>query len=306
MSKLWLIGLAASAAFTPAAVAQAAPPPPPPPPIAYGAHAPGHGATVSHGGGHMKGMKGMPGGGHMTGMKGWQRFGRGHVLPPHFRGRQYFVHDWRSFGFPAPMAGGQWIRYHDDALLIDRHGRVMDGRYGWDWDRRGGHMAHDDGGYGEDRDYAEDGYGRDDDYGRDDHDRDDDGYGRGHHGKGDRMVRVYRHGDRGDCRGGGCGGASYGPPPPHPGYGYGYGYGHGGGYGYGAGCACGPVVVTETITTTAPVMESRTYYETVYEHRAAPRRHYKKPAVRHYSKPVVRRSVKPAYRAPAPRPGERG
>jgi tRNA(Ile2) C34 agmatinyltransferase TiaS len=40
----------------------------------------------------------------------------------------------------------------------------------------------------------------------------------------------------------------------------------------------------------------RTYYETVYEHRAAPRRHY--------SKPVVRRSVK--ARPAAPRPGERG
>jgi hypothetical protein len=250
-----------------------------------------------HGGGHMKGMKGM---------KGWQRFGRGHVIPPQFRGRQYFVHDWRAFGFPAPMAGGQWIRYYDDALLIDGHGRVMDSRHGWDWDRRGGRMDHDEGGYadsgyGRDDDYGRDDYaGRDDDYGRDD---DEDGHGRGHHGgghhggghhgKGDRVVRVYRHGE-------GHGGAYSGG-----GYGYGSGYGYSSGYGYGAGCACGPVVVTETVTTTAPVMETHTYYETVTERRAAPRRHYRKP-VRHYSKPVVRRSVKPAYRAPTPRPGERG
>jgi Ni/Co efflux regulator RcnB len=264
---------------------------------------------VGHSGGHhMRGMKGghmrggvhMPGGGHMKGMKGhmknWQRFGRGHIVPPHFRSPRFFVHDWRSFGWPAPMPGGNWIRYHDDALLVDGHGRVMDSRYGWDWDRRGGHMAYDDYGYGEDYGYEED-YAESGEW-------DEEGYGRGHHGGGDRVVRVYRHGEQGDCRGGGCGpGYMPPPPPPHPGY----GYGHGGGYGYayGAGCACGPVVVTETITTTAPVMETHTYYETVTEHRAAPRRHYKKPA-RHYSKPVVRRSVKPAYRAPAPQPGERG
>jgi Ni/Co efflux regulator RcnB len=296
--------------------------------MAHGAHAPGHGghgAMVGHSGGghravppgmhgggnmkggghmrggghmkgggghmisggHMKGMKGMRGGGHFNGMKGWQRFGRGHILPPHFRNRQFFVHNWQSFGWPAPMPGGNWVRYHDDALLIDGHGRVVDSRYGWDWDGRGEHRAYDDGGY--DEGYAE-GYGRDDydDYGRDDD------YAGGQHGGG------YER----DCRGD-CGPVRHvPPPPPHPGYGYGSGYGSS--YGYGAGCACGPVVVTETITTTAPVMETHTYYETVTEHRAAPRRHYRKPAVRHYSKPVVRRSVKPAYWAPAPRPGERG
>jgi hypothetical protein len=234
------------------------------------------------GGHHLGGMKGMPGAGHM---KGWKRFGRGHIIPPHFRGGQYFVHNWQSFGWPAPMPGGQWIRYYDDALLIDGHGRVMDSRYGWDWDRRGRSMAYDDGGY--DEGYAEDGYAEDD-YEREDYAGHDGGYGRG-------------HGDGGDCRRGGCGPVGHlPPPPPDPSYGYssGHGYGSGYSYGYGAGCACGPVVVTETITTTAPVMETRTYYETVTEHRAAPRRYYKKP--------VVRRSVKPAYRAPAPRPGERG
>ncbi|HEX8063253.1 MAG TPA: RcnB family protein [Allosphingosinicella sp.] len=301
MSKLWLIGLAASAAWTPAAIAQGAPPPPPPPPIAHGAHAPGHGGMGMPGGGHhvmppvMHGggpMRGMPGG-HMP---GWQCFGRGHILPPHFRGRQFFVNNWQMFGFPAPMPGGHWVRYYDDALLIDADGRVMDSRYGWDWDRSGDRMAYDDGGY-DDEAYGDDGYG-DEDYDEGDDAR------RGHHGGGDRVVRVIRRGGGhdGDC-GGGCGPVRHvPPPPPHPGYGYGYGQGYGYGYGYGGGCGCGPVVVTETITTTAPVVETRTYYETVYEHRAAPRRHYKKPVVRHYSRPV-RRSVKSA---PAPRPGERG
>lgn len=223
-------------------------------------------------------------------MNGFQRFGRGHIVPPQFRSRQFIVNDWRMFGFPQPMPGGHWIRYHDDALLIDGDGRVMDGRYGWDWDRRGDLMAYDDDRYDEDDDR--------DDYGRDDWDDGD----RGHHGDRERVVRVIRHGDsykgdKGDCRRS-CTRVRR-MPPPHPGYGYGYGQG----YGYGAGCGCGPIVITETTTTTAPVVEMRTYYETVYEHRAAPRRHYSKPVVRHYSKPVVRRSVKAA---PAPRPGERG
>lgn len=274
MSKLWLIGLAASAAWTPAALAGNAPPAPPPPPlpVAYGAHAP----APMHPGMHHP--MPMPGGG----MKGFHRFGRGHVVPPHFRGGQFVVHDWRMFGFPPPMPGGHWIRHYDDALLIDRDGRVMDERYGWDWDGR--RMGHDDDRHDEDWDG--------------DRDWDDERYG--HHGKGDRVVRVYRHGDRmkGDCRRGCAPVRHLPPPPPPPGYGYGYGYGYGG-----YGCGCGPVVVTETITTTAPVVEKHVYYETVHERRAAPRRHYAKPVVRHHVKPAVRRSVKAA---PAPRPGERG
>lgn len=284
MSKLWLIGLAASAAWTPAATAQNAPPapPPPPPPAVHGAHVPG--APVMHPGMHHP--MPMPRGG----MKGFHRFGRGHVVPPHFRGGQFIVHDWRAFGWPAPMPGGHWIRFHDDALLIDGHGRVVDERYGWDWDGRGGHMAHHDdddrdGGWDPGEDYERGGWDEEGHHGK-----------RRHHGKGDRMVRVYRYGDgyKGDCRRS-CARVRHLPPPPPP---YPYGYG----YGYGMGCGCGPVVVTETITTTAPVVEKHVYYETVREHRVAPRRHYSKPVVRHYVKPA-RRSVKAA---PAPRPGERG
>src|SRR5215210_4525990 len=102
MSKLWLIGLAASAAWTPAAIAQGAPPPPPPPPMAHGAHAPA--APMIHPGmNHPMPMPGQMGGMH-------HRFGPGHIVPPQFRGRQFIVNDWRMFGFPAPMPGGQWIR----------------------------------------------------------------------------------------------------------------------------------------------------------------------------------------------------
>jgi hypothetical protein len=49
------------------------------------------------------------------------------------------------YGFPQPFAGGRWIRYYDDALLIDRWGRVHDGRYGWDWSRDRDRWSYRDG-----------------------------------------------------------------------------------------------------------------------------------------------------------------
>lgn len=246
MSKLWLIGLAASAAWAPAAMAQGAPPPPPPPPMAHGAHAPGAPMMMHPGMNHP-----MPGHDQMDGqMSGMHR-------------------DWDDDG--DLMSDESYDGYYAEA----DHGRGDDHDRGdWDDGRRGHH----------DRGDSRRGYGRE---------------------EVDRVVNVLvRRGGLGDdCRRS-CTRVRHMPRPPHPGYGYGYGQGYGYGYGYGAGCGCGPVVITETTTTTAPVVEMRTYYETVYEHRAAPRRHYSKPVVRHYSKPVVRRSVK--ARAAAPRPGERG
>jgi hypothetical protein len=280
MSKLWLIGLAGSAAWTQAGMAQpAAPPPPPPPPMAHSMQAPMSppGAPMMMHGQMRGGQMGGQMGGHMGGM---HRIGRGGIVPPFFMGPQFVIQDWRMFGFPPPMPGGRWVRYYDDALLIDGDGRVMDGRYDWDWDRYG------------DRGYDD----RDGDYDDDEWAEDGPRHGERHR----RIVRVYRHdgdGGRGDCRRR-CVRVRHLPPPPPPYPGYGYGYG------YGAGCGCGGVVITETTTTTAPVVETRTYYETVTE-RVAPRVHYAKP-VRHYSKPV-RRFVKPVKRAPPPpRPGERG
>jgi Ni/Co efflux regulator RcnB len=303
MTKRAMIALAASVAFVPGALsAQAVP-------IAVAAQQPApvvrtappvvrmrHGPILGH--------PGQPGQNRR-----FVRFRRGATIPHFWFGPQFHIQNWGLYGFPQPFAGGRWIRHYDDAYLIDRDGRVRDGRYGMDWDRYGERWDHDEAGipiYAGDGDYEPDDhdyewaerYDRDHRRGGDDDGYDDHGYG--HHG-GDRevgRVNVLVRRDRHD--GAGCDGRvrvehrgyeRCGPPPPPSGgcgvprCGQGYGW-----YGW------GPVLVTETIVTTAPVVEMRTYYETVTERvRVAPRKVYRAPALR------------PAKRvAPRPRPGERG
>jgi hypothetical protein len=217
----------------------------------------GGGMTPPPGGGmnmgpqrHMMMMHGGMGmGGHRA--DHWQRIGRGGVLPPMWWGPQFTIGDWGTYGFPPPVSGGRWIRYYDDALMVGPDGRVIDGRYGYDWDRYGDRWSYDDDGVP--MAMGDQGYRDEDEWG----DRDD----------------------------------REGPPPPprpmHRGYGYGYGYGGGCGCGYGA-----PVLVSETIVTEPPVVETRTYVTTYVErtrvvHRYRPR-------------------TKLIRRAPPPRAGERG
>lgn len=83
-----------------------------------------HGGGWSHGGSHM--------GGHQ-----WQRVGRGWRMQPYWWSPRFRLHDWRMYGLPEPRSDWFWIRYYDDALLVDRYGTVHDGRWGVDWDRYG-------------------------------------------------------------------------------------------------------------------------------------------------------------------------
>jgi hypothetical protein len=203
----------------------------------------------------------MHGGGNFS-----RRIHRGFFIPPMWFGPQFHVNNWQTYGFYEPGADQRWVRYYDDAYLIDRGGRVVDSREDMDWDR-----------YGEEWDM-------------------DDGIpayrGRGHHGD----DEDYSWSEERSGHGGG-----YGPPMPGPGYGYGggYGYSHGGGYGYGA--YAYPIVI-ETVTTSG----GTTVYEEVTEevvevrHRARPHRRARCVCAAPRPAPVRRAPVR------RPPPGERG
>jgi hypothetical protein len=175
----------------------------------------------------------------------FRRIERGHAVPRFWWGPQFHVRHWQMYGFPQPMQGRRWIRYYDDALLIDDRGYVHDGRYGMDWDRYGDRWSHDERGIPA---YVGDGdwHPRDRDYAMaDEHDRRRGGGwdyaeyegARGHHGQrcGERRRRP--------CGARGGHGGGYPAPYPAPGYGYGQGYGYGYGYGYGG----ATMTITETV-----------------------------------------------------------
>lgn len=259
------------------------------------------GHHVGKGGGHRMGRVGghhIGKGGHRMGRFGGhhkgkrfdhiRRIHRGGRVHGFFWGPQFHVRNWGLYGFPEPIHDRRWVRYYDDAYLIDGDGRVHDSRYGLDWDEYGERWDYDERGipvYGDDddayegeEDYAWDGeaegeYSEEWDEGRD---RD------AHHGGGYR-----KHGGGHAYQGGSCT-VTYSfdgshpappPPPPPPGCGHGGGYGHG----YGPG-----VVVTETIVTTHPV---------VTEDVVRVRKHK-----RHHGKYRPRHAPPP----PPPEPGERG
>jgi Ni/Co efflux regulator RcnB len=268
MRKLSLSILAASVALLPSgAIAQGGPPAPPA----------GH---VWHGGGGMRGGA-MRGGGMMMHRMGpmqghhfQRRLQRGFIVPQFWWGPQFQINNWQMYGFDNPGQDGRWIRYYDDAYLIDRDGRIRDSREGLDWDRYGEEWDMADGipAYRGSRDYRPD----DDDY----------AYSEEHEEHGDHM----RHGEMHMRHGG----------PAGPGYGYGYG-GHtevyGGGYGYGA--YAYPIVI-ETVTTTGG---AQAYSEEVVEEYVQVRRAHHRARPRCLCRPPVRRAPPPRPRPPA---GERG
>ena len=65
---------------------------------------------------------------------GYRPFGRGYLLPRFFYARNYWIAD--PYAYRLPYAGWpyRWVRYYDDALLIDvRTGRVADAIRGFFW-----------------------------------------------------------------------------------------------------------------------------------------------------------------------------
>ena len=223
---------------------------------------------VRHHSGSRMGMRGHHG---FKNYSNYRRIDRGFFLPQPWWGQGYHIQNYSMYGLPHPIGGGRWVRYYDDALMVDAGGRVLDGRYGMAWDEWQDQWTYDDRGvpvYAGDGDF----YPGDEDYawveGRDG------GYAEG---------EVYGHGE-GHAYGGCPQSCAYPPAPAYP-YGYGYGYGHGWGYG-------GGMVVTETTITTAPTIVNEVWEEeVVYEQRVRKPRKYR---------------AKPRYHRPRPQPGERG
>jgi Ni/Co efflux regulator RcnB len=261
MRKLSLLTLAASVAFPTVALAQVAHPGPRP---GHMVHQGGSGMTMHHRGRFMHPGPNFP----------HRRLHRGFVIHPFWFGPQFHIQNWQMYGFADPGRDRRWVRYYDDAYLVDDDGRVMDERYGLDWDEYGERWEMADGipAY----------YGRGD-YHPDDGDRDwverHRGWDYGSYGDGDRYGQAAGY-DRGPPPG--C------HPAPNP-CGSGAGYGGYGYYGYGVAY---PIIIETTVWGGATYYEEVT--EEVVEVRHRPRRHYRAPP--------------PPRPRPRPRPpaGERG
>ncbi len=64
---------------------------------------------------------------------GWQyrRWTYGSILPALYFASSYWINNYNSFDLPIPPPGTVWVRYGDDALLVDRDsGEVIQVVYG--------------------------------------------------------------------------------------------------------------------------------------------------------------------------------
>jgi Ni/Co efflux regulator RcnB len=264
MRKLAFVSLAALAAAALPAAAEAQP---------RAGHSWGDGTRqgqrvlVRHGGPGM----GTPGTHHR---REFRRIDRGHIVPRFWWGPQFHVQHWQMYGFPQPMHGHRWIRYYDDALLIDGHGRVRDGRYGMDWDRYGDRWGEDERGipvYVGDGDY----HPSERDYARvDEVYEQGGGWDYSEYGGGPGHAPACGQRRRGPC------GPAARPGPyrvPYPAPGPGYGYGYGAGYGYVC-CATMTIVETTVETGGSSYMVEEVVEEQVVRQRA--RRVHRRPPPR--------------------------
>ncbi|MES2987976.1 MAG: RcnB family protein [Pseudomonadota bacterium] len=67
---------------------------------------------------------------------GWgayRRLGRGHHMPQYWLGGSFGIPDYLSYGLASPPRGYRWVRYYNDAVLIDDRGGVWDSVGGIAW-----------------------------------------------------------------------------------------------------------------------------------------------------------------------------
>lgn len=78
-------------------------------------------------------------GGHRApgGWAAYRRPTRGWRVPNYWIGSNFYIDDFAYYGLATPPRGYRWIRYYDDAVLIDDRGRVYDSVQGIGWDEDG-------------------------------------------------------------------------------------------------------------------------------------------------------------------------
>ena len=180
------------------------------------------------------------------GWNAYRRPNRGWAVPVYWNTPRFFIADWSVYGLSQPQRGYNWVRYYDDAVLIDSRGSVYDSVSGVDWD--GYDAGYDDRGYGDDRVYAREDERRDERYDRRDNELGGAAIGAVAGGVAGNVIAGRGNRLGGTLIGAGVGAAAGyaidkaedrgrgGPPPPpphHGGYGAPYpqpGYGPGPGY----------------------------------------------------------------------------
>lgn len=237
----------------------------------------GHGQAGQHNGNRWGGMvngRWYAGAQAPGGWNSYRRIGRGGHLPNYWMGSGFRIPDYLSWGLAAPPYGYFWVRYYDDAVLVDDRGDVWDSVGGIAWSDADS-WSDSSGSYSNSYSYSTAGAG---------------------------YAQPIQPVDPNDYYDGYSGGSvppagAIGAPPAAQVQGY-YGSGqayYGSGYGYQAGAAYygapGTTVIvipgatTTTTTVTEEVIESRA--TTTYV-RAAPRRVVRKAPVRRYRAPVVK------------------
>ncbi|MBY0521313.1 MAG: RcnB family protein [Sphingomonas sp.] len=68
------------------------------------------------------------------GWSAYRRPTRGWRVPSYWIGSNFWIDDFAYYGLATPPRGYRWLRYYDDAVMVDDRGRVYDsvGNIGWD------------------------------------------------------------------------------------------------------------------------------------------------------------------------------
>lgn len=217
------------------------------------------------------------------GWNSYRRPSRGWSLPGYWMSSNFGIPDYYSYGLRAPGNGYSWVRYYDDAVMVDRGGRVIDWADGIAWNDQGDY----DGYYDQD-----DSWGADSSYAY----SDDVTYDAGRYGEASGYPDAApTYGATYGYPGGYAPQAPAGPPPvqvrSYPAYGGGYSAGYGSNSYYGGGYYAGGGTTTTVVIQPAPMVTTTTVVEEVIEEsvstrtHAAPRRAVRRPVRKYRAKP---------------------